>query len=106
MDRAKFTLADKNHAGGDTMKQLNILVLSIMLILLSGCLTAPEREAFEYGACYDTALCRYYSAKGDNPIDCSKDAETCQKMRTLQDCKKASGEIDGLTFQGCWDKLR
>lgn len=81
-------------------------IILVFLILFSGCITAPEREAFEYGACYDAALCRYYSAKGDHPIDCSKDAETCQKMRTLQDCSKAAKIIDGLTFQSCWDKLR
>jgi len=81
-------------------------LIFILPLILLGCISSPDRDSFEYGACYDTALCRYYSAKGDHPIDCSKDAETCQKMRTMQDCKKASSEIDGLTFQGCWDKLR
>jgi len=81
-------------------------LLLIIPLLLVGCISAPDRLDYETETCFDAAYCRYLSAKSKFNLGCSKDADACNKIRTLKDCDLAALKIKDLTFQGCWDKLR
>lgn len=82
------------------------ILIAFGIITQLNCISAPDTEDYTFKDCYDTAYCRYLNARSDtNKVDCSKDADYCNKIRCMTNCNKK--EIRGpLTWGTCWDKLR
>lgn len=84
---------------------LAIIIFWAMVTSLN-CISAPDPEDYQFKDCYDTAYCRYLNARSSkNSVDCSKDADYCNKIRCMVNCNndKIKGKLD---FSQCWDKLR
>lgn len=75
----------------------------ILLILLTSCMTAPEREQNEIDACYLYRSCMYYNKDNSDKSICAKALDVCLKVSIIEYCKHTIP--NDYTFRQCFDLL-